>query len=213
MILDRVKIVPWYYGQVQVVATQNIKKSDVILIEDPLIEIEKVSFKVCISLLKKLLDDKEKLTEFMSWNLRKDHDKPFFILKIQNNGLQEIINNYDFDIRSIFKLIIINAIDFDNKSGLYKIASRINHSCIPNCKQEEDKSRRFTALRNIREGEPITYNYLNDTEADYFSKQVMLYFLGFMCKCDICKGIFIPGLKNKIIEACRNINEMIEVDW
>jgi hypothetical protein len=213
MILDRVKIVPWYYGQMQVVATQLIKKSEVVLIEDPLMEVEHNSGIGCILLLEKLLNDKEKLDEFISWNLRKDHVTPFFILKMHNDELRKMVKEYDFNIIDIYILVVINAINFDGKPGLYKIASRINHSCIPNCQQEIDGSRRFTALRNIREGEPITYNYLGEHKSDYFNKRISLYILGFMCKCDVCKNVIIPELEDRIIEVCKTINDLVELDW
>ncbi len=56
--------------------------------------------------------------------------------------------------------------DLDGKVA-WNPARFINHSCAPNCEAEWDESRIFiNALRDIKEGEELTFNYNYDLE-DY----------------------------------------------
>ncbi len=69
-------------------------------------------------------------------------------------------------------------------------AQYINHSCEPNCESEIIDGRAFViALRTIREGEEITYDY----HLDYEGKQTEEIRRKFACRCGAatCRGTML----------------------
>ncbi|MES2203342.1 MAG: SET domain-containing protein [Patescibacteria group bacterium] len=60
------------------------------------------------------------------------------------------------------------------------IARYINHSCKPNCEADGPKGRVFIwAMRRIKPGEELTYDYGKEYFADYLSKD--------RCRCGKCR--------------------------
>lgn len=81
-------------------------------------------------------------------------------------------------------------LDGTGGSVLGAMASRINHSCIPNVQfsyHETSNEMRFFAIRDIPRGKEVVSNYdkaVFDVAARRQRKQQMYY--GFMCTCEAC---------------------------
>ena len=72
----------------------------------------------------------------------------------------------------------------------------INHSCDPNCQAIEEDSRIFIeALRSIKEGEELVYDYAFERQKDTTEEDEKLY----MCKCGApnCRGTILAPEKPK----------------
>lgn len=64
----------------------------------------------------------------------------------------------------------------------YNKARFINHSCVPNCEPREMRGRVFIyAIKNIPEGEELTYNY----GKDYFNQIIKPMW----CRCPKCMQV------------------------
>ncbi len=90
---------------------------------------------------------------------------------------------YLFDINSRW------TIDGTPRSNL---ARYINHSCKPNCEADVKGKRVFIyALRKIKEGEELTYDY----EEEYFDEYIKPH----GCMCNYCLGLK-KKVKNKRVK-------------
>jgi uncharacterized protein len=72
----------------------------------------------------------------------------------------------------------------------------INHSCRPNCEALIDRSRvTLTALRRIRQGEEITYDYILTRDPDLGAAEDALY----PCHCGAsnCRGTMLRPLPRR----------------
>ncbi|KAI6779913.1 SET domain-containing protein-like protein [Emericellopsis cladophorae] len=76
-----------------------------------------------------------------------------------------------------------------NEAGLFPLASRINHSCVPNTVHSWDEERgelRTHVIRDIQDGEEIT-SYYPSSVAEYALRQGHFWkFHGFRCACTLC---------------------------
>jgi hypothetical protein len=76
-------------------------------------------------------------------------------------------------------------------SAIGELASRFNHSCLPNAQfsyHEETNEMRFHAIRDIPRGKEVFTNYFKNqfkAAAKRNGEQMMHY--GFMCRCDACE--------------------------
>ncbi|KAL5341349.1 hypothetical protein BJX70DRAFT_66362 [Aspergillus crustosus] len=70
--------------------------------------------------------------------------------------------------------------------GFFVLHSRINHSCLPNCKAltRAEEGLSATATRDILKGEEITTCYGTDFDRRVRSDRHRL--LQFVCKCELC---------------------------
>ena len=70
----------------------------------------------------------------------------------------------------------------------------INHSCGPNCEAVDDKKRIYIeAIRDIAEGEELTYDYAYERDGTEDEAWEKLY----MCKCGAatCRGTILAPQK------------------
>ncbi len=84
----------------------------------------------------------------------------------------------------------------DKYSGpyIYEFASRINHSCIPNTTRgfsssyfpDQDGHIIFVALRDIKEGDEITTDYLSAAGTTEQRRELLKEHHGFVCGCQAC---------------------------
>lgn len=76
----------------------------------------------------------------------------------------------------------------DQGSAIGALASRINHSCVPNVQFSYHKGEmRFHAIRDIPRGKEVTSNYdkaVFESKAKRQRKQQIYY--GFVCRCEAC---------------------------
>lgn len=74
----------------------------------------------------------------------------------------------------------------------------INHSCGPNCEAVDEKGRIFIeAIKRIREGEELTYDYSYERDKTTTEEDEKLY----LCRCGTakCRGtILVPPKKKKL---------------
>jgi len=93
----------------------------------------------------------------------------------------EVITTDEADERQGKYLFDINSKWVIDGSPRTNLARYINHSCKPNCEPEVDERKKrvyIYAIKNIKPGEELTYDYGKD------------YFEGFIkphgCRCDAC---------------------------
>ncbi|KAF1954564.1 TPR domain protein [Byssothecium circinans] len=73
--------------------------------------------------------------------------------------------------------------------GVYLLASRINHSCIPNVHYEHNPAIQrgtFHAVKDIAEGEELYISYINGGSRVRSWRQPKLDMWGFVCQCAAC---------------------------
>ncbi|KAK5136624.1 hypothetical protein LTR08_002638 [Meristemomyces frigidus] len=75
--------------------------------------------------------------------------------------------------------------------GLFLLASRLNHSCVPNVQQDYNPTlggSTVHATQNIKEGEEITRSYIQHVRNDRKLRDDLLSFWDFECDCVACQG-------------------------
>jgi SET domain-containing protein len=77
------------------------------------------------------------------------------------------------------------------------VSRYINHSCEPNCETEETDDGRIyvVALRDIRRGEEIVYDYCLIIDEPMTSKLRKQYLC--LCGSDACRGTMLAGKRKK----------------
>jgi hypothetical protein len=99
-------------------------------------------------------------------------------------------------------------------TGLWILASYINHSCIPNAKREYlGDLMVLRATRPIGAGEEIVHSY--DESRDYDARTAALMNTwGFACTCALCiaEKADIPALRKKRRELESEVNALVERD-
>lgn len=84
--------------------------------------------------------------------------------------------------------------------GVYKYASRINHSCTPNCNQSptdlNEGEMRIHTVRDIKQGEELTVYYV-DPEQPQQIRQRRLDDYEFLCKCPACDLTTLEGIRGE----------------
>lgn len=76
-------------------------------------------------------------------------------------------------------------------TGVFPLASRINHSCIPNLQIHYIPSTEKLvahAVRHVNKGEELTISYLSKACRTRKQRNEILEHRGFECKCRVCTG-------------------------
>ncbi len=151
----------------KIIANNNIKKGEIILVEKPIYQEIDV-----IKLLYEIIKNKEDLNIINLY--------PRTNTNLPNNkylsNLIKIINNYDnykikkfllsitIDILYFYYLkILFNAFQMNNYSTILPIGAMMNHSCKPNIIfYEKNNMMVFEALTNINKNEELFYSYLRN---------------------------------------------------
>ena len=171
-------------------ATRDIKKGEIILEEKPVLTWN---------------NSKSFLQNLMGQILGMSEEKLAAVLELEDGGEPREMQTFDDDAeakqakRKIMRIIELNAISIEcesenknmNMSGLFLLASRINHSCSPNAVwgwMKHDKTKQWTqvrALRKVKKGEEITVSYktLNGSKMER-QKMMERYFSA--CLCSLC---------------------------
>lgn len=81
-----------------------------------------------------------------------------------------------------------NEIRTDSIRYLYSEASKLNHSCSPNCEWVvgQDNSLSVMATRKISPREELTISYVQASKVDAKTRREKLLSFGFYCKCELC---------------------------
>jgi len=98
--------------------------------------------------------------------------------------------------------------DPEGQSALYRFASKMNHSCEPNCRRtvSEDTGKiTARACRSIQKGEPLTIDYTGgDPDFQVLPVEARREWLcqrGFVCKCSRCIVENGEGVRATILQA------------
>jgi hypothetical protein len=135
------------------------------------------------------------------------------IVAIIRNICPVLTETYSFpemlDIFSRFSNNAFSILDEDQTClgvALYpKIASAVNHSCLPNTIVSFDDNARFflRANRVIEAGEEIEITYLADMTKDDLKEGLGNQYC-FLCSCNLCKSVFqtcLTTIRTLIIES------------
>ena len=174
----------------KIIANENIKKGEIILVEKPIYQEIDV-----IKLLYEILKNKEDINIIYLY--------PRCYLELPNNkylsNLIKLINNYDnhkikkylllININTLYfyySKILFNAFQMNNYSTILPIGAMMNHSCKPNIMfYEKNNMMIFEALTNINKNEELFYSYLRNFKYTN-NKEKQLYLLNhynFICEC------------------------------
>lgn len=221
-ILHKVTIVPWLKSQVQVIATEPIKKGEVVMAEEPLVSRDLQVYGLPL-MLEMLLSNKIKLEEFKSWDLF--YEKKKYEQTENINQLVKIEQKFDIthkEFKKLWSLVNTNALDSNGISGLFRVMSRVNHDCNPNCGLEGDF--KLVAIRDIALYEPITYNYLRDNmtvivygkevevKTNLLMRNASLYLHGFTCLCNRCKLMRRPNMISRVETLIKKTEGIVRSD-
>lgn len=69
---------------------------------------------------------------------------------------------------------------------LFLAASRLNHSCKPNCGRHVGDEIRIFAARDIEKGEELSFSYIGFWHDSAFRQQHLQMHYGFSCMCEVC---------------------------
>lgn len=204
-------IAPWANtGQMQIVATRQIAKGEMIIEEEPLVWCA-VADRYYPSgqwdLVDKLLRHQQLRRDLYSWGLSKDGMIGFD----QNDQavahvLSARYNTRVQNIVALYATVCTNNIGSNSSNGtvlgygIFRQLSRSNHACDPSATWSDrcdsiSLARGLVALRDIQAGEPITWRYLDfqregnhaDPLNDFHVRNWLLVDrFGFACKCALC---------------------------
>lgn len=95
--------------------------------------------------------------------------------------------------------------EFCLDGGRYGNESKfINHSCIPNCEAVQEGNKIFIdAIRNIRKGEELTFDYALCSDGDLPDNWKQFYACG--CGSAECRGVMLSGdeIQAKVASASK----------
>lgn len=176
-----------------VFATANIQKGSVILQEKPLFVIYKP------------YDNITEIDIHNSFNNLTSHEKALF-LSLRNNSSTEFTS-----MRAAFEQ---NSFDFYSDRGisfgLLLLASRFNHSCVPNAIAPTSTEEQTTliARHNIYVGDEITFCY--DSDLAMQTRQERRRTLNFRCRCTVCVPVTphdqLSDLRRQFVRGLQYLN-------
>ena len=95
--------------------------------------------------------------------------------------------------RSIYTIYQTNCVDISDSNGpeaaVFKTASRINHSCVPNCCHTWNplsKMQTIHAIRDIDDGEELSLAYCSLLRGKAERRESLMDY-GFICYCEACQ--------------------------
>ena len=192
-ISNKIKII-YDNNYTKIIATENIAKNEIILIEKPIYKENDI-----IILLYSILKNKE---DNIIKNLypRKNiellnNNNPFLnISKIINNHPNKKIKQYlsliDINIVYFYYYkILFNAFDMNNSPTILPFGAMMNHSCDPNIIfYEKNNLMYFQTLKNIKKNEELCYSYFRNYKPNN-EKEKKIYLINhynFECACTKC---------------------------
>ncbi|QKF93531.1 SET domain-containing protein [Fadolivirus algeromassiliense] len=201
------------------IATNNIKKGEIIIRDTPFTIRSNKIYSEIFQLIYEALNDPDISSKFMklqpksleNYNINKDRIKnELEIVKNYNADMYNyFINNYTFDdILLLCAKYMSNAFDFKGKPAFLFVGTLLNHSCLPNVIfGERDGIMVFMTVKSISKGEEICDNYIDITMPKNERKKHLLEQYGFECNCERCTEkesyCYISDNKSIIIEQKR----------
>ena len=208
------------------VATAHLPVGTIVFQESPLITAEEIDGPFH-HVVKDIVSKFRRLTEEQKNQVLSLHDPG--PTSLQGKNLPNACLPFTFADETEEKVVRIFAANsmglshregFLNKSALYKIISRINHSCAPNVVWswfQGDKSKvakQVRVIREIKEGEEILLRYRGDLS--FWSKDERQKQLkdadNFICICEVCSLSGEELIENeKARKKIRDLDQAVEV--
>jgi len=180
----------------KIIAIDNIKKGDIVLIEKPIYQ-ELDIIKLLYELLKNKTD-----THIINLYPRVNFNLHLLSNNIYLSNLINIINKYDnkkikkylllvkIDTLYFYYLkILFNAFQMNNNSSILPIGAMMNHSCKPNIIfYEKNNMMIFEACANIKKDDELLYSYLRNYKYNNQTdkQNYLLNHYNFNCSCLEC---------------------------
>lgn len=207
----RCSVVRWTHEEYQLTAAAPIARGEVAVAERPLVS---ASFarprhgSVIWDLVDQILSDARVRQAFYAHDLKvtafpiDDADLPLERAMATRHRVSTLA------VRELLHCVGTNNIGYFDAArklqglAIFPTLSRANHSCAPNCRPMPgvvaSKEVVFTALTDIKAGEAITWNYLDDNDLmalDYGFRNVNLVnSYRFVCQCARCRAEVPPHL-------------------
>ena len=216
---------------VGLVATRDINKGEIIIIDTP-ITINTYDnnhiYSDIFQLLYKVLNNTQLTKKFMKLcpkNLIKEEPSKNYDNLIKNittelNKVKSInkqvydffVTNYSKDELLLYCLkYMCNAFDYMGKPSFLFTGTLLNHSCLPNTIFIPTNGKViFISARQIKKGEELTDNYVNILDDINIRKKRLLEQYGFDCSCDRCikldynRSTKLDDLAKELIEFKNN---------
>ncbi|KAF7511419.1 hypothetical protein GJ744_004608 [Endocarpon pusillum] len=200
-----------------VFAKVNIPRGTRIIAEPPLMKLDQVGNSITIwkafNKLKPL--EKEKYLELHHLECDKEYE-------LMNPALEK--NRQKLRIAKVLAIYRLNkSICHAGTIVVSYLPSRFNHSCLPNTKCAEnpnlgDGVSTIHAVRDIKEGEELTYPYVPDFNRPKDQRQGTLYWQGgFLCLCEACSDSdFARSMDHKRQELSRldqRVSDQEQYPW
>ena len=175
------------------IAVQEIPKGCRIFAEEPIFTIPR------------LANNNSEISKIIAAKLQKatkDTQRDFFALH----------NNFAGSLSPFLGIVKTNTLPLGTEAmegGIFLQASRINHSCLPNCQHTWNASRgeeTIHAVRNIAKGEEITISY-SDTGPSKERQTQLKKGFAFECICDLCS---LP--KDELLRSDERLKEIRRLD-
>lgn len=197
-----------------VIATRPICKGELVLAESPLMRITMSHYLAeDVEAVFETLGEEQKVA-YMSLASAHGQDpslypsatSPSVTNKRERRRIQEQHEARTNDVRTVFSIFITNAMQVEEGAGIFELASRFNHDCVPNACFSWDEGRQLEtvhAVKDITEGEAscpipfigdvfridaaqeITLCYC-DPYFDISMRRWELKHYGFQCRCKAC---------------------------
>jgi SET domain-containing protein len=184
-------------------STKEIKKGDFILEEKPFAEAEMTpdSSMACWKITKVILESKE----LLEMTLELAATQAFCEDEMKDNFNKVFLNNLSQfypreNVEAVFGRVITNNLNSNNMQSMYRLFSRINHSCKPNCTifTDETGKKYLIAKRDIVNDEELTIPYIgvnsscgeidiSDIVPVEVRQQELWRLYKFVCKCEECE--------------------------
>lgn len=180
----------------KVIAIDNIKKGEVILIEKPIYQ-ELDIIKLLYELIKNKTDiNIVNLYPRVNFNLHLLSDNLYLsnliniINKYNNQKVKKYLLSVKIDLLYLYYLkILFNAFQMNNYSSILPLGAMMNHSCKPNIIfYEKNNMMIFEALTNINKNDELFYSYLRNYKYNNQKdkQNYLLNHYNFNCSCSIC---------------------------
>jgi hypothetical protein len=185
----------------KIIATSNINKGDIILIEKPIFdEIDIISLLYTIIKNKDTIYIKKLYPRTNNLKLLNIKDNPYnphnihllkIINKYYNNKIKEFLLLNINDIYFYYYKILFNAFEMNNNSVILPIGAMMNHNCKPNIIFKSINIKgihymEFKAINNIKKDDELCYSYLRNYNGSNDKLNQKLYLLNhynFICEC------------------------------
>ncbi|KAF2452950.1 hypothetical protein BDY21DRAFT_382435 [Lineolata rhizophorae] len=210
-------------------ATSDIKYGTRILAEWPIIRVEKYEY--TLADINSAFDSMSAADKDIFWALHSCHgqDPAKWPAQGPNPGLPDELRERIAeqhaarvaDAPSILSVFQANCMPFRAGGGVYAVASRFNHACMPNVAFAwNDNIQKLTlhAARDVRAGEELFVSYCDELQPKEVRAWSLAHY-GFACECEVCADDGVegsPGFKHRVnrekLQCLADVVNAISID-